>query len=318
MTKLPSLARPAPLRGADLPLLISLDVLLEECNVTRAAGRLNLSQPALSAQLSRLRLLFDDPLLVPAGSGRGLAPTPAALQLQRRLRPALAALAAALRPGGDGFDPARAARTFHVVANNTAAAVLLPSLAGRLQAAGNDQLRLAVAAPDTGDLAGRLERGEVDLCFGPACHLPPGLRSCELVTAPYVLVQRRGHFRGDGPITLAEYATLQHVNVSPDGSLHGALDEQLYRLGHARRTLLGVRDYTAIGAIVANSDLVCTMPAFLAGGLPATAVAVDLAFPFLDYVLCMAWHPCGDDDPGLLWLRAQVQAAMLPAPAGAR
>jgi hypothetical protein len=75
----PRLARTQlPLRGADLPLLVSLDVLLEECNVTRAAARLHLSQPALSAQLARLRLLFDDPLLVPAASGRGAGPARAA------------------------------------------------------------------------------------------------------------------------------------------------------------------------------------------------------------------------------------------------
>ncbi|QBQ35498.1 LysR family transcriptional regulator [Pseudoduganella plicata] len=248
MTKLPIVPRSsAPLRGADLPLLISLNVLLEECNVTRAAMRLHLSQPALSAQLSRLRLLFGDPLLVPAESGRGLAPSPFALKLHRRLQPALLALTTAVRPATDDFDPARAARIFTLAANNTATAVVLPGLAGRLQAQGNRQLQLRLASPDEPDLASRLERGEVDLCFSAACLLPPGLMSCELVTAPYVLVQRAGHARGRAPMTLDDYRMLDHVNVARDGSLHGAMDEQLYRLGHTRHTVVAVQDFTAVG-----------------------------------------------------------------------
>lgn len=310
MNKLLSFPRSSPpLRGADLPLLISLNVLLEECNVTRAAARLNLSQPALSAQLSRLRVLFGDQLLVPAESGRGLAPTPFAMKLHRRLQPALAALTTAVRPRSEEFDPSQAVRTLNLVANNTAAAVILPGLARQVRSLGNRELRLTLAEPDGRELAGRLERGEVDLCFGAACHLPPGLLSNELATTPYVLVQRNGHARGRAPVTLDEYCSLDHVNVAPDGSLHGALDEQLYRLGHSRHALVAVRDYSAIGAIVAINDLVCTIPAFLAPLMPPAVDVVDLAFPFLTYTLCMAWHPSSDDDPGLSWLRAQVRAA---------
>lgn len=315
MSKLLSFTRAsAPLRGADLPLLISLNVLLEECNVTRAAARLHLSQPAMSAQLSRLRQLFGDPLLVPAESGRGLAPSPFALRLHRRLRPALAALTAALRPKSEDFDPEQAVRTFHIVANNTGAVVVLPGLAGRMQVYGNKQLRLTQAEPGDADLAARLEKGELDLCFSAACMLPPGLSSSELVTTPYVLVQRRGHPRGAAPPTLEDYCALDHVNVSRDSSLHGVLDEQLYRLGHARHVMMAVRDFSAIGATVARSDLVCTVPAFLTPFLPSCVEAVELAFPFLSYTLCMAWHPGADDDPGLLWLRKQVLALTQGSP----
>ncbi|MBB3221211.1 LysR family transcriptional regulator [Pseudoduganella umbonata] len=315
MNKLLSFPRPsAPLRGADLPLLISLNVLLEECNVTRAAARLHVSQPALSAQLSRLRVLFGDPLLVPAESGRGLAPSPFALKLHRRLQPALAALTTALRPKNEDFEPAHAARTFNVVANSTGAAAVLPGLTRHVQAYGNRQLRLTLSEPEESELACRLERGDVDLCFGAACMLPPGLLSMELMTTPYVLVQRKGHARGCAAVTLDEYASLDHVNVSRDSSLHGALDEQLYRLGHSRHTAMAVRDFSAVGAIVAAGDLVCTVPAFLAASMPPSVDLAELAFPFLSYTLCMAWHPGADDDPGLAWLRAQVLASTQGSP----
>ena len=214
---------PARLRSADLPLLMALDVLLQECNVTRAAARLYLSQPALSAKLSRLRVLFDDPLLVPAENGRGLAPSPFALNLHRRLQPALGALTAAIRPASDEFAPDTATRTFNIAASNTAAAAVLPALSSRIQAQGNRQLRLVVAEPDDARLAQMLERGGIDLCFAAACMLPPGLSTKTLITEPFVMIQRTGHPRGRDSVTLDDYCALYHVNVARDSRLHGFL-----------------------------------------------------------------------------------------------
>jgi len=297
---------PASLRGADLPLLLSLNVLLEECNVTRAAARLHVSQPALSAQLARLRQRFGDPLLVAAEVGRGLAPSPFARKLHRRLQPALAGLNAAMRLEAEDFCPHAATRTFTIVANNTGAAALLPGLARRVHALGNKGLRLVLLQPGDAGLAARLEQGDVDLCLAPACQLPPGLVSRALLATPYVLVQRQGHPRGRAPVTLHDYCQLDHVNVARDSSLHGFMDEQLYRMGRARHTMLALRDFSAVPAIVAQSDLVCTVPALIAPcGDPGVDV-VDLAFPFLTYTLCMAWHPNSEGDPGLAWLRAQL------------
>lgn len=307
----------AALRGADLPLLLSLDVLLEERNVTRAAARLHVSQPALSAKLARLRHMFGDPLLVPAENGRGLTPSPFALQLHRRLQPALASLNAAVRMDHDHFDPASAVRTFRVVANPADAASVLPGLMRRMGVFGNKGLRLVVCTPSDTGLARALEKGDVDLCLNTACQLPPGLLSRELATTPYVLVQRRGHGRGTGPVTLDEYCRLDRVSVARDSSLHGFIDEQLYRSGHARHATVAVRDFATATAIVAQSDLVCTVPAFIApDGHPGLERAA-LAFPFLGYTLCMAWHAGSDADPAHEWLRTQLQeiAQTTPPPA---
>jgi len=301
---------PVPLRGADLPLLISLNVLLEEGSVTRAAARLHLSQPALSAQLARLRNLFDDPLLVPAESGRGMVATPFALKLHRRLQPALAVLSAAIRPDTEEFVPEVAARTFHIAASNTAAAMVLPQLAAQIGRLGNPQLHIISAEPDDTRLAGMLEKGEIDLCFSAACLLPPGLHSEELITTPYVLAQRKGHPRGRWPVTVEEYCALQHINVGRDSKLHGVIDEQLYRLGQARHSVMAVRDFSGVGAIVAASDLVCTVPAFLAAGLHPDVQYSSLAFPLSTYTLCSAWHSARQDDPGVQWLRECAAAVV--------
>lgn len=300
-----------PLRGADLPLLVSLDVLLEECNVTRAAARLHLSQPALSAQLSRLRLLFDDPLLVPSGNGRGLVPSQFAMNLHRRLKPALATLSAAIQVNADAFHPQTSTRCFTIAATNTAAAIVIPELMAKMQALGNRGLKFVTVEPEFGKLAGQLEKGEVDLCLGPACLLPPGLCVSDLMETPHVLVQRHGHPRGAGPVGLVEYSReLDHINVSRDSSLHGYIDEQLYRQGHTRHVSMAVRDFSFVAALLNSTDLVCTLPARLVAALQVDLELAPLSFPMSTYALCTAWHPRSEDDSGILWLRGELDAVM--------
>jgi DNA-binding transcriptional LysR family regulator len=293
-----------PLRGADLPLLVSLDALLEECNVTRAASRLHMSQPALSAQLSRLRQLFDDPLLVPAGNGRGLVPSQFALNLHRRLKPALATLSIAIQPNQEQFRPETDARCFTIAATNTAAAMIVPALLNRLQAYGNRDLKFLTVEPEFGKVASQLEKGEVDLCLSPACMLPPGLCVSDLLATPHVLAQRRGHPRGTKPVTLDEYCNaLDHVNVGRMTSLHGYIDEQLYRMGRTRHVAIGVKDFSYVPALLKSTDMVCTLPARLLDALHADLESIPVMFPLSTYSLCMAWHPRCEDDSSFLWLR---------------
>lgn len=296
-----------PLRGADLPLLVSLDVLLEECNVTRAAARLHVSQPALSAQLARLRRLFDDPLLISTGSGRGFVPSQFAMNLHRRLKPALAGLTSAIQVNTESFRPDRDVRTFTIAATNTSAAIILPTLISKAQAYRNRELRFVTVEPDFPRVAAQLEKGEIDMCLSPACLLPPGLVVSDLVTMPHVLVHRRGHPKGTGPVELNEYCEeLEHINVARDSALHGYIDEHLYRQGHARDVRMAVKDAAFVPAMLKRSDLVCTLPQRLVDSLDPGLEYRSLAFPMSNYALCMAWHPRGEDDPSFLWLRGEL------------
>lgn len=296
-----------PLRGADLPLLISLDVLLDECNVTRAAARLHVSQPALSAQLARLRRLFDDPLLISTGSGRGFVPSQFAMNLHRRLKPALASLTSAIQVNTESFRPDRDARSFTIAATNTSAAIILPTLISKAQSYLNRELRFATVEPDFTRVAAQLEKGEIDMCLSPACMLPPGLVVTDLVTMPHVMVHRRGHPNGTGPVELKEYCEqLEHINVARDSALHGYIDEQLYRQGHARDVRVAVKDAAFVPAMLKRSDLVCTLPEHLANPFDTGLEYRPLAFPLANYALCMAWHPRCEDDPSFLWLRGEL------------
>ena len=301
--------KPVQLRGADLQLLASLDVLLQEHSVTRAAERLNLSQPALSAQLARLRQIFNDPLLVPMANGRGFVPSRFASRLHSRIQPALVSLAAAVQLTHEAFDPRTAARHFRVAASNTAVALALPVLAKLFSTLNNPRLKLAAADPDFCRLASDLEKADFDVYIGPACLLPPDLASMTLASTPMVLAQRPHHPRGVGPLTLDAYCALEHLNISLTASLHGVIDEHLYRLGKTRQVAMALRDFSAVPGVLMESDLVCAVPAAMAQAWGADFELAPLPFVYPPYVLCMAWHPRNEDCPDLGWLREQILAA---------
>ncbi|NLH82528.1 MAG: LysR family transcriptional regulator, partial [Phyllobacteriaceae bacterium] len=218
--------------GIDLDLLVALDVLLDEANVTRAAARLGLGQPAVSARLVRLRRFFADPLLVPSENGRGMIATPRAAALRAPLKRALLGLAEAVRPP-EAFDPARRDRRFVIAAGDNAVVSLGPALAEAVAAAAPN-LRLTFVQPRAGGLAGDLERGEVDLSIVSERVVPPGARVVTLRREDFVAIRRKDRPRDEAPFDLDAYCTLDHVLVSPSGALHGYVDEVLERLGRRR------------------------------------------------------------------------------------
>ena len=176
------------LRRLDLNLLVTLDALLAEHNVTRAAQRLNFSQPAVSMHLAKLRAIFDDPLLLPGP--RGMRPTARAEQLREPLRQALAALELAVTPATP-FDPAVATDTWRVAAFDYGeSTIVLPALNGLRTAAPGTRLAVLEIAP--AHLAKRAEQGKSTWCFIPEKVRHPACGSA-LFSERYVLVGRVGH-----------------------------------------------------------------------------------------------------------------------------
>lgn len=176
------------LHRLDLNLLRTLDVLLSEHNVTRAAQRLNLSQPSVSIQLARLRDIFADPLLLPGP--RGMLPTARADELRGPLRDALTALELAVAPASH-FDPATAAQTWRVAATDyMASAILLPALHTLRRASPGS--RLAVFELQPSRLVSQAEHDEVDLFFHTRDGAPAELHQRLLFSERYVLAGRAG------------------------------------------------------------------------------------------------------------------------------
>ncbi|MFU8807289.1 MAG: LysR family transcriptional regulator, partial [Bradymonadaceae bacterium] len=203
------------LSSLDLNLLVALDALLEEVSVTRAAGRVGLSQSAMSHALGRLRETFDDPLLVRAG--RGMTLTPRARELAEPLREALANLRQVIAPS-QPFDPATSTQVFRVAADEYALFALLPLLVERLAKVA-PKVDLRIRELGQSQSQHRLETGEVDLVLplGLAEHIPQTLYRRALFKLDLVCVIREDHPRIGDTLDLDAFCAEPHMLISPRG-----------------------------------------------------------------------------------------------------
>lgn len=287
----------------DLNLLVTLEALLAERNVTRAAARLNLSQPAISAQLKRLRDVFADPLLIPAH--RGMMPTAKALALMEEMRPALDALRAAFRE--QSFDPATATATLTIACSDYSQSVVLVPLILHLRKVA-PKMRLAVKALSPTALTAELARGEADLALMTPELAPPDLHFAPLFAERYVLIGRQGHPKLKRNLSLDDYLALDHVMVSPSGGgFETPVDRALAAQGLSRKVVLSLASFLIVMEVVARSDFVALVPQGLLGrdqGLRA----VPPPFPVEGFTLGMVWHPRNHTDAAQRWLRTTVAA----------
>jgi DNA-binding transcriptional LysR family regulator len=301
------------LRRTDLNLLVSLDALIDEGNVTRAAARLNVSQPALSAQLARLREMFGDPLLVPSRSGRGMIPTARALELRVPLHIALNDLEAVVkRP--PAFDPLTADRTFAIAASDNATVVLGAGLIEHIQKVAGPGVRVSFRSPNPDLIATQLERGEVDLLIGSERMVPTDMKTRRLIEERYLVAQRKGHPRGRKPLDLKTYCSLSHVLVSTGGgSFRGDIDEQLEKIGRRRRVVLSIHQFILAPMFLRITDYVATLPARFVDRFTDDLDTFELPFKARGFTLSAAWHPRNQADSSHIWLRKQL-SAIAPRP----
>src|SRR5580700_1735823 len=220
--------------AVDLNLLPALDALLAEGSVAGAARRLGLSASAMSRTLARLRAATGDPLLVRAG--RGLAPTPRAIELRARVREAAKEALALLRPGIVGRDLSGLERTFTIRANDG----FVEAFGARLVAALTNAapgVRLRFAPKPDKDVR-PLREGLVDLEIGVLGKTGPEVRLQALFQDHFVGVVRRGHKLMTGPVTPELYAASDHVVASRRGLMSGPVDDALAELGLSRRVVV--------------------------------------------------------------------------------
>ncbi|RON52281.1 LysR family transcriptional regulator [Pseudomonas frederiksbergensis] len=296
------------IRRSDLPLLISLNALLEEQNVTRAAKRLNISQPALSTQLGRLRDLFDDPLLVPSEAGRGMVPTDRALAIAPRLHQALLDLQGAVAWSED-FKPLTARRDFVVAVNDNIFTLVGLTVAQSILAHQAPGIRLSFVTPIEASLTYRMEKGEIDLYVGLTRQVPEALKSRFLLQDTFRLAQRKGHPRGTKNPDLDEYCTLTHVMVSQEGQFKSSVDSTLESLGRQRHVALTVAGYNQIPLVLGDTDCVATLPDRLLQRYATGLDILPLPFHLPAFDVAMAWHPRSHEDPAHHWLREHFVCA---------
>ncbi|BDT98202.1 LysR family transcriptional regulator [Nocardia sputorum] len=286
----------------DLNLLITLDVLLEEGSVTRAGERLALSPSAMSRQLARLRRATGDPLLVRAG--RGLAPTPRAVELRDRVRDLVRDAEDVLRPVGE-LDLAGLDRTFTVRSTDGFVERFGPDLvaeAGR--AAPGVRLRFVQKAKRD---HGALRDGGVDLEIGVIDRaLPPDIANTALFTDRFVGVVRSAHPLHTGAVTTARYASARHVHVARRGLDEGLVDEAMRPTGYRRDIVTVVDGFGAALALARTSDLVATVPERHTEILRRGMRSFALPFRAPEVTVSLLWHVRLQADPAHRWLRGRV------------
>jgi DNA-binding transcriptional LysR family regulator len=287
----------------DLNLLVTLDVLLAEGSVARAAERLRLSPSAMSRALARVRAATGDPLLVRAG--RGLVPTPRALELRAQVGRIVQDAEAVLRPV-ETLDLKRLARSFTLRTRDGFVENFGPLLIARVgKEAPGVRLRF-MPKPDKDSAP--LREGSVDLETGVVGdETGPEVRAQALFRDRFIGVVRKGHPLSRARVTPARYAAARHILVSRRGLDRGPIDDALQPLGLERAIVTTVDGFAAALALARSSDLVASVPERHTGNLRAGMHSFPLPVVLPGLTISLLWHPRLEADPAHRWLRRIVR-----------
>ncbi len=302
------------LERVDLNLLIYLDVLLREKNVTRAAEQLGVTQPAMSNILRRLRTLFNDPLLI--RSSEGMTPTERALELQPRIREVLADLSQILEPRTE-FRPYTSSRVFRIMTSDYAEATLVPRLAKAMR---NEAPNVVLDFLTPSDVSYRdMEQGKVDLAINRFNEIPQSFHQVLVWRDSFSCLLAANNSSIDH-FNLKSYLEAQHIWVSKTGmgvgfgvnpeksGGMGWIDQALDRIGQKRKISIFTRHYQMPALLAANADLIATLPTRVARlqAQNPRIVIKDPPFYIPEFELKMAWCPLLHHHPAHRWLRQLI------------
>lgn len=292
------------LSAIDLNLLVAFDALLAERNVTRAAQRIGLSQPALSKALQRLRDIFDDPLFE---RREGIMqPTAQALKLSQPVRRALDEIQAALAP--EDFDPGRAQATVTLGLVDYYEVLLLPALLNDLRRS-SPGIHVTVKRTDRLRVYDQFARNEIDFAVVPISESLTELHAEPLSVEDAVTLAAAGNPIAEN-LTLERFAAAGHVIVATEGQGVGRIDALLAARGLRRRIALTLPNFTSVPFIIGGSDLITTMPRCLGTRLAAAARIVCIPPPMAvpPVTIHLAWHPRSGASPLHRWMRTRIKA----------
>ena len=301
------------LERIDLNLLVYLDVLLREQNVTRAAEQLGITQPAMSNGLKRLRELFNDPLLIRAS--HGMTPTERAIELAPRIRQALSQVTDILEPRQE-FRPLASKRVFRIMSSDYAEATLVPALVKALRSEAPDVVLDFLTPSDVS--VQDIEQGKVDLAINRFNEIPQSFHQVTLWTDSFSCLLNR-HNPAAMRFNLKTYLESQHIWVSktgmgigfgiaPDRGGLGQIDAALGRIGQKRRITIYTRHYQMPALVAHKADLIATLPSRIARLQADHPQLVIKEPPFFipEFELKMAWGPLLHHSPAHRWLRQLI------------
>lgn len=294
--------------GIDLNLLAAFNALMTERNVTRAATQVGVSQPAMSAALSRLRKLVGDPLFL--RSAEGLLPTPRARELAQPVALALRQIEEAFLTQ-PGFAPSEAVLTVNLGLSDYPAFVLLPKL---LQAVSEQAPNVAInvhAFNDRDHAVDLLDAGVIDAAIGVLpSHQDGRIMTRPLLRDSFVTLIAHDHPAARRKMDLDTYLSLPHVLASPEGERHGLVDQALTQLGKRRTLALTLPQMFAVPAIVASSHMTATVLKRIATSSPTGGKLAMFPPPVAlpEIVFHLIWHRRGNGNPAQEWFRGVIES----------
>ncbi|MCI0916269.1 LysR family transcriptional regulator [Pseudomonas stutzeri] len=287
----------------DLNLLVALDVLLEEQNITRAAERLHMTQSATSGVLGRLRTFFEDDLLVQVG--RKMQPTPYALELAKPVREVLLTIRSSITTK-QVFDPASSKRHFKLMTSDYLITVLFSQVIQKIHEHAPN-ITFDMIAPNDGDL---LVRGEIDLMIVPERYIIEGHPAQLLFEEEHVCVVWQGNTLIGEQLSLEQYMEMGHISVGFGRNRHLSIEDWfMNQYGFNRRLEVITHDFNTLPQLVVGTQRIATMHQRLArlyaAHLPLRILPAPVKIPPMqEYML---WHRSMDGDPMHRWLRERIQ-----------
>jgi DNA-binding transcriptional LysR family regulator len=286
----------------DLNLFTVFDAIYSQQSLTRAAGVLHVSQPAVSSSLAKLRSIFDDPLFVRTSSG--MTPTPLARQLVSTVRESLKSLDNCIATRIP-FEASTANRTFRLHATENAELILLPTLLKQLKQQA-PHIDLEVVFIDRREVAYEMASGNIHLAVDAPLLSHPELISQPLQADDYVCVMRESHPLNATQLNLDDFLEHEHIHVSSRMKGSGHIDLALRSIGQKRRIALRLQHYAALPALLAQSDFIAAVPATVAKHWQLLSRPLPFETPKLE--LQLFWHKSVEHDPAVLWLREFTMA----------
>ena len=281
----------------DLNLFIVFDAIYCERSVTKVAALLNLTQPAVSNALSRLRQTFDDPLFV--RTPQGMSPTPVADTVIGDVRKALTLLGQSIGASAR-FDPSSSEKVFRLAMNDLAEYLVLPALRKALQL---HAPKVSISSFYLGRQSASedLKSGRLDLLLDAPELSTKELKQESLGQLPYVVAMRPGHVLSTSDLNLSDYLGAEHLHVSSRRKGRGQVDLALHATGQKRDVMMRIQNYLVASRITEQTDLVWTVPGVLAETTSLHCTALPFDVTPLKWNLY--WHKSTDDDPANVWLR---------------
>ena len=292
------------MRPQELNLLVIFDTIMTEKSITRSAGRLSMTQPAVSNAVARMRTAWNDELFVK--DGRNIQPTSYAKNLWEQIKEPLSQLSQAIDP--DAFDPGTAKRTFRVAVSDIVVDVLWLEMRQLFEREAPG-LNLHAVPYTIANGHQLLDDADVDLVIGANIINQESIRSTYLFDTCFLCAMRKDHPLAKADLTLDEYVAADHLLVSLSGDSYGNVDQALEQVNQKRRVAFTVNNFSSAAPILIESDLIATLPAgaickhVASGDLAVTCAPVDIPYGSVN----MCWHKRQEKDAGLEWLRDHIQ-----------